>query len=467
MVRMCMDRVWLGDFGAKAAAALAVSASLLIAGCGGGGGSSPTTPPPPSGLAVSPPVFSAFGNTPNTVGIIGGTGPFTVTSSDAAVIPVTQAITGASFTFTPKNVTVATTVTLTVRDATAATVPVTVTVTPATITGMIRVTGAANSLCGLQNNPAVSVVTLCANESGSAAVTLKDANGAALPNREVRFEALSIGAGFASAANATAFSRVATALTDAQGVATVAVRGDLDVTTDAAFFRATDVTSGHRVDTWLTVLKQENGASALTTVSGSGGVVGYFVNECPRVRRDYHVYGGKAPYAVTMPAGSTLILSNASGSSAAGAGTTVATAGDKFSAENVASSTCTTSTTTLTVTDSLGATYQPTFTIAPGASTRPTTSTELMIVPAAVSTVTGALSTHCTSSTADFVISGGTAPYTVTAAIPQVLTTKTSATAVTASYLSDAKWKMLKGQSTSILVLDAAGKIVIATLNCT
>jgi len=457
-----------GDFGANTAAALALSVSVLIAGCGGGGGGSSTTPPPPaSGLTVSPATFSAFGNTPNTVGIIGGTGPFTVTSSDATVIPVTQQIDGASFTFTPKNVTAPTTVTLTVRDATSATVPVAVTVTPATITGLMRVTGAANSLCGVQNNPAVSVVTICPNEVGSAAVTLKDANGVALANREVRFEALSIGAGFAASANATAFSRVASATTDAQGVATVAVRGDVDVTTEATFFRATDVTSGHRVDTWITVLKQENGGPVLTTASGSAGVVGYFVNECPRVRRDYHVYGGKAPYAVTMPAASTLILSNASGSGAVGAATTVAAAGDRFSAENVPSSTCTTSTTTLTVTDSLGATYSPTFTIAPGASTRPTANTDLMIAPAAVSAVTGSLSTYCTASSADFVISGGTAPYKVTAAIPQVATTMTSATTVTASYASDAKWKMLKGQSTSILVLDAAGKIVIATLNCT
>ena len=453
-------------FGKLALGAIASSLALALSSCGGGSDST-TTPVVTSTLLAGPATFVAFGNTPNTVGITGGKGPFRVTSSNATVVPVTAVITGASFTFTPTNVTVDTPVTLTVTDSAAATSVVTVTVTPATIpSGLIKFTNAAGSVCAPVNNAAISAATLCAGEAGTAAVTLKDAAGVAIANRPVRFEALTIGATFAATANAAIFSRVVTVNTDAQGVATVAMRADVESSSEASFLRATDTVSTHRVDTWITVLKQTSGASALNVVPTTGGMVGYFVNECPFVRREFNVYGGTAPYAVTLPAANTLVLANDSAAAAPGGGVTVAKSGGRFTAEN-AEGACTTSSTVITVTDAAGVITKATYTTSAGTVARSTTATtDLTVSPFTLSLTADPLSTYCSSSTARYKVSGGTAPYISTSSIPQIAATLSGGTSVAASFVSDAKWKLLKGQTASILVLDAAGKVAVASISC-
>lgn len=453
-------------FGKLALGAIASSFALALSSCGGGGDSN-TAPVVPSTLLAGPASFIAFGNTPNTVGITGGKGPFRVTSSNATVLPVAAAITGASFTFTPTNVTADTQVTLTITDSAAATSVVTVTVTPATIpSGLIKFTNAAGSTCAPVNNAAISAATLCSGEVGTASVTLKDAAGVSIANRAVRFEALTIGATFAATANAVIFSRVATVNTDAQGVATVAMRADAESSSEAAFLRATDTVSSHRVDTWITVLKQTSGASALNVVPTTGGMVGYFVNECPFVRREFNVYGGTAPYAVTLPAANILVLANESAAAAPGGGVTVAKSGGRFTAENAASA-CTASSTVITVTDAKGAITTATYTTSAGTVARSTTpTTDLTVSPFTLSLTADPLSTYCSSSTARYTVSGGTAPYISTASIPQIAATLSGGTIVNASFVADAKWKLLKGQTASILVLDAAGKVAVASMSC-
>ena len=77
------------------------------------------------------------------------------------------------------------------------------------------------------------------------------------------------------------------------------------------------------------------------------------------------------------------------------------------------------------------------------------------------------VSTYCTSSSGRFTISGGTAPYIATSSIPQISTViAADGVNIDVGFVSDGKWKMLKGQSASILVLDSAGKVITAVLNC-
>lgn len=453
-------------FGKLALGAIVSAALLALAGCGGG--SSSSTPVVASTLLAGPATFVAYGNTPNTVGITGGKGPFTVVSSNPTLVPVTAAISGASFTFTPANVATATPVTLTVSDSAGATSVVTATVTPATIAApLITVTPAAGSACSAANNVASSAATLCEGETATATVTLKDSTGAPIANRSVRFEVLTIGASLAPNATTTAYSRIATVDTNAQGVATTLVRADVESVSEASFLRATDTVSTHRIDTWITVLKLANAAPLLSFVPTTGGMVGYYGSECPFVRREYSIYGGTAPYAVTLPAGSALVLTNDAGVAAvAGSGITVAKSGARFTTENADSTTCVTGSTALTVTDAKGATATGTYTTAPGSVSRPTATTDLTVSPPALSLTADPLSAYCSSSSARFTISGGTAPYVVTTSIPQISATLSGGTSVVASFASGPKWKMLKAQSASILVLDAAGKVAVATLSC-
>lgn len=452
-------------FGKLATGAIASAVMVALSGCGGG--SSSSTPVVSSTLLAGPATFVAFGNTPNTVGITGGKGPFTVLSSNPALAPVSAAVSGASFTFTPANVSAATAVTLTVTDSAAATSAVTATITPATIAGaLINVTGAAASTCAPVNNAASSAATLCQGEIGTASITLKDSAGAPIANRSVRFEILTIGATVASTAAAT-FSRIASVDSNAQGVATVAIRGDVEASSEAAFIRATDTVSTHRVDTWITVLKQTSGASALSFVPTTGGMNGYYSNECPSVRREFNVYGGTAPYAISLPASSLLVLSNELGVAAvAGSGITLAKSGARFTTENADSIACVSGSTVLTVTDATGASAKANYTTAPGSATRPTATTDLAMSPPSLSLTADPLSAYCSSSSARFTVSGGTAPYIVSTSIPQMAATLSGGNSVLVSFASGAKWRMLKAQTSSILVLDAAGKVAVATLSC-
>ena len=296
--------------------------TLTLAGCGG---SKSTPAAATTTLSALPATFSAFGNTLNIVTITGGTGPYTVRSSDANTIVVPAQVTGPTIPITPKNVLANTVVTLTVTDSVAATSTVTVTVVPATITSpLIALTPATGSVCAPENNAAITVATLCAGETASASVFLKDANGAVLANRDVRFEVLTFGGSVAPKPDSSAFARLVTVTTDATGKATVALKADVEATSEAAFLRATDVVGTHRVDTWFTVLKQTSGVSDLNLIPATGGFTAYYTNECPLIRREYGVNGGKPPYSITLPAGNTLVLNNGSGDAAPGAGVVIA-----------------------------------------------------------------------------------------------------------------------------------------------
>ena len=464
---MASSRMKQTLFGKLALGAIASAAVLALTGCGGGGSSS-STPAVSSTLLAGPATFVAFGNTPNTIGISGGKGPFTVVSSNPTLLPVTAAISGASFTVTPANVATATPVTLTVTDSAGATSAVTATVTPATIAGaLISITQATASTCAPVNNAAITAATFCAGETATASVTLKDSTGAPIANRSVRFEVLTIGASLAANGGTTVYSRIATLDTNAQGVATTLVRADVESVSEASFLRATDTVSTHRIDTWITVLKLTNAAPVLSLVPTTGGMIGYYGSECPFVRREYSVFGGTAPYAVSLPAGSPLVLSNELGVAAvAGSGITVARSGARFTAENADNTACVTGSTVLTVTDAKGATAPGAYTTAPGSVTRPAATAELAVSPPVLSLTADPLSAYCSSSSARFTISGGTAPYVVSTSIPQITAALSGATSVVASFVSNSKWRMLKAQSASVLVLDAAGKVAVAKLSC-
>ena len=450
---------------ALVACAAGLALTLVVAGCGG---SKSTPAATTTTLSAGPTTFSAFGNTLNTVTITGGTGPYTVRSSDATIIAIPALVTGPTIPITPKNVLANTVVTLTVTDSVAATSVVTVTVVPATITTpLIAVTPTAGSVCASENNATVSVATLCAGETASASVVLKDANGAVLTNREVRFEVLTFGGTVAPKADSSVYARLATVTTDAAGRATVALKADVEATSEAAFLRATDVVSTHRVDTWFTVLKQTNGVSDLNVVPATGGFTAYYTNECPLIRREYGVNGGRPPYAVTLPAGNTLVLNNGTGNAAPGAGITLANAGARFTALSTDSTTaCVSASTLITVTDSLGTTATANFILTAGATTRPAATTDLALSPPNISLAADLVSTYCTTSNARYNIIGGTAPYLVATSIPQITATLSGTNVVDVKFTSDSKWKMLKGQVASVLVLDAAGKVVTSTLGC-
>ena len=145
----------------------------------------------------------------------------------------------------------------------------------------------------------------------------------------------------------------------------------------------------------------------------------------------------------------------------------LANAGARFTAMSAGNTTaCVSAATVITVTDSLGIVATANYILTAGATARPAATTDLALAPPNISLAADPVSTYCTTSSARYNITGGTAPYLVSTSIPQITATLSDTNRVDVQFASDSKWKMLKGQVASILVLDAAGKVVTATLGC-
>src|SRR5512142_1607398 len=105
---------------------VAVAGLLSLGACGGGGGA-PNNPYQPgpvvTPLAVLPAAATVYSGVPTTLTVTGGTAPYSVFTSDASVLPVTQP-TGNTIVLLANTVSADTGVTLTVRDAVGASVAV-------------------------------------------------------------------------------------------------------------------------------------------------------------------------------------------------------------------------------------------------------------------------------------------------------------------------------------------------------
>ena len=272
-------------------------------------------PPLASALVVTPTVLNVYSGTPARITINSGVGPFQVFSSDAVVLPVTQAVTGAAINLTAATVSVDTVVTLTVRDSGGQSVTVLVTVKPSPILGVFSITQTSNSTCAGVSSNTVDKAAICSGESGVASITVRAANTSVLPNRQIRFEVVQGAYSFLVDQAGIVTAKTLTVTTDQNGKADVAMRMDSGVPSQAALIRATDLTSGNRVDGAFTIVQAINGTSILSVVpptyTGGGG----FVQQCLSFAGDYVVYGGTAPYTITHGLPNAGVLSVASGDS--------------------------------------------------------------------------------------------------------------------------------------------------------
>ncbi len=274
------------------------------------------SPPLASALVVTPTVLNVYSGTPAQITINSGVGPFQVFSSDAVVLPVTQSVTGAAINLTAATVSVDTVVTLTVRDSGGQSVTVLVTVKPSPILGVFSITQTSNSTCAGVSSNTVDKAAICSGESGVASITVRAANTSVLPNRQIRFEVVQGAYSFLVDQAGVVTAKTLTVTTDQNGKADVAMRMDSGVPSQAALIRATDLTSGNRVDGAFTIVQAINGASVLSVVPATYTGGGGFAQQCLSFAGDYVVYGGTAPYTIThgLPnAGALSVASGASG----------------------------------------------------------------------------------------------------------------------------------------------------------
>jgi len=185
---------WLRPFMTLAA----LAAVLSLAACGGGNGapnnmfdtSNQTLP-----LSVFPATSNVFAGTPATLTVTGGTGPFTVFSSDESIVPVPQGVSGNTLTIVPNRVGADTPVTLTFRDARGQVFAATVNVKTALLINSLTLkadnflapcpSGKVDSTTPTDTNDSTWI---CSGQTGSVAVRVQNGNGGGLTGQFVRFD---------------------------------------------------------------------------------------------------------------------------------------------------------------------------------------------------------------------------------------------------------------------------------------
>ena len=346
----------------------------------------PSTPPPP--LAILPSTSVAFSGVPTVLSVTGGVPPYFAFSSNSIVLPVTQAVAGASIPLLPATVAADTPVTITVQDSASTAVTAGVTVRPAAL---------LNNLTIRPNTTDCGTSAICSGQTGTATITTRLPGGGPAPGRQVRYDVVGQAPYGIVSNNTTVQSLVV--VSDANGNAQVIIRANVSAPTQVVQIRVTDVASGQSVTGDFLIQQRTDGGSVLTVIPSEVNITGPFVGECSAgFRIDYFVYGGTPPYSVTrtFPDAATLLNS------------IVPASGGFF---RVLTNGVCVNPMTFSITDATGLVTTATLNNVPGTTPVPVAPepTELVVVPGNQSVV----SDFCESLQFQFVITGGTRPYNI------------------------------------------------------
>jgi len=272
----------------------ALAGVLSLAACGGGNGA-PNNPYQGGvgPLTITPSLATTYSGNPFVFTITGGTQPYTILSSDQAVIPVAGTLNDNTLVIVPGNVGADTPVTLTVRDVSGQTASAAITVKPALLLpASITITGNPN--CG------GSGADLCSGQDGTATVKVTGPAGAPLAGRQVRFDVVQGTFSISSTALGQPLVPSLTVPTDQNGNATVRLVVPVNAATQIATIRATDVTDGSSVVGQFTIAQFVNGNTVLSVIpTGVTTFTGPDTSQCSSgASATFYVFGGTPPYTV-------------------------------------------------------------------------------------------------------------------------------------------------------------------------
>jgi hypothetical protein len=244
-------------------------------------------------------------------------------------------------------------------------------------------------------------VNLCSGNAGSAAVTALGAGGSPLAGRQIRFDAVYGPFQIMGVTPGAPLVNSLTVVTDAAGRAVVGVQAAVNATTQPAQLRATDLVTGQAVTGNFTVVNNTSSVD-MTVVPDTSTITGPQKGVCSSgMLVDYFIYGGSPPYRVsaTFPTAVTVL------------NPIVHQSGMNFSA--VTNGTCFDKL-VFTIMDSAGKQTTATMTNAEGTYEPPTPPE-----PAPMAMLPGSLTvTGCTGRTFQFIVTGGTPPYSVSTSLP-------------------------------------------------
>lgn len=362
---------------------LSIYPLFLAAALSGCGGNSTSLDP----LAVSPGDAVAYNGNPVTLHISGGNQPYTITSSNSAVISVPPGVGGSTVVFDANNVAEDTQVNLDVRDLTGKLATASITVKPSVIANTVTVTPEP-ATPGVGCDPAV-----CSGLTALVTVQLKNM-ATPLVNRTVKFDVADGDYQFITNPGGTTFANTITATTDQNGDARVRIKAKPDAPTQYALLKITDVVGGSVLQTAFTIAQYTNGEGILSVVPDTHTITAYYDGTCSYgAKVDYIIHGGTAPYTVTSTSPGVATVSPA----------TVLTNGAGFTA-TTHDDFCP-GTATFDIKDATGRTIGATLENKKGSVAAPPPVAFYVTAPASVTIAAGA--------SAAFKALGGTSPYYV------------------------------------------------------
>jgi len=392
MASNSMNHTWLRPI----LALCTLAALLVLSGCGGGSGA-PNNPFAPGPVVVGPlfvlpPTAVVYSHTPATLQVSGGAPPYQAFSSNSAVLPVAQSVDTGVIVLIAGEVAADTSVVITVQDAIGQTATSAVTVRSAPLFNTLTVVP-ARTACGAN--------AVCSGDTATATVQVTGVAGGGIPNRQVRFEVVQGAFGIQSNNPGQPLVPSLTTVSDANGAARVVLQATVNVPTQPAQIRATDLTTGNSVTASFTIVQQTDGSAILSVVPPIATISGIDTAHCSiGFRIDYFIYGGTPPYRITSTFPDAVTLVNS----------TVVVSGGSF--EAITNGSCV-DPLVFSIFDFIGRQTTAQLVNKPGAlaPTPPVVAPPLAIAPSS------ATATLCSGKTFSFVISGGTPSYNVSAVI--------------------------------------------------
>ena len=393
--------------------ALGLCASVFLTSCGGGGASSDASVSGGS-LQIQPAAGTIYAGVPTTFQVTGGRTPYSMTSSDATLIPVPNPLNGHSFEVDPPNPSVIDTglppdalpirtVTLTARDATGQTASASIQVARNFLTGYgFSFVSTACATPPPGNGSTSNTVTPTAGCDTIVEISATT-NGNLRANQTIRFDAV-LGNFQLVDPNTGNASNSFTTATDHNGIATAIIRVPANAGSQVGVFRITDVATGVSTTNAFTILGNSN-ATSLTVIPSSFTFTGALTTECGTGVGDFFVFGGSPPYNAQSSDPNVAVRAvNANAQPG------------KFELTASNPGICLTNA-TIVVTDAVGAHSTVTVTTSPGSTAPPAPP------PPALTASPSSVTIATCGSSASVTVIGGTGTYSASSTLPDISTT--------------------------------------------
>jgi hypothetical protein len=256
-----------------------------------------STPVP---LSLLPTTATVYFNTPATLTVIGGTPPYQAFSTDSVVLPVARNVVGDQILLAPANVAADTAVTITVTDSAGISVTALITVKPAPLLNTLTITPTPASP-GIGCSPAV-----CAGQTASVTVLVRNLAGAGIQGRAVRFE--NVQGNYQFLTNGPGLPETLansiTVTTGQDGLAVVRLKADVNAPTQVALIRATELTTGNVLNSSFLIAQFTDGTGTLTAIPTTWALKGPNDSNCAaNTPVTFYIFGGTPPYRIqsTLP----------------------------------------------------------------------------------------------------------------------------------------------------------------------